>query len=42
MNKFFLLDTVLEKKLGADPSCSFREKRKNAPLIPKMRSQDLN
>jgi len=23
------------KKIGADPSCRFREKHKNAPLIPK-------
>jgi len=33
MNKCFLLNP--EKKIGTDPSCRFREKRKNTPLIPK-------
>jgi len=33
MNKCFLLNS--EKKFGTDPSCRFREKRKNLPLIPK-------
>jgi len=33
MNKYFLLNP--ETNFGADPSCHFREKRKNAPLIPK-------
>jgi len=33
MNKCFLLNT--EKKIGADSVCHFREKRKNAPLLPK-------
>jgi len=32
MNKCFLLNP--EKKIGADPSCHLREKRKNAPLNP--------
>jgi len=32
-NKRFLLNS--EKNYGADPSCRFREKCKNAPLIPK-------
>jgi len=33
MNKCFLLNP--EKKFDTDPSCRFREKRKNTPLIPK-------
>jgi len=33
MNKCFLLNP--EKKFRADPTCRFREKRKNAPLNPK-------
>jgi len=33
INKCFLLNP--EKKFGADPSCRFREKAKDAPLIPK-------
>jgi len=33
MNKCCLLNP--EKKFGTDPSCRFREKRTNAPLIPK-------
>jgi len=33
MNKCFLLNP--KKKFGTDPSCRFREKHKNAPLIPK-------
>jgi len=32
MNKCFLLNP--EKKFGTNPSCRFREKSKNAPLIP--------
>jgi len=31
--KCFILN--LEKKIGADSSCCFPEKRKSAPLIPK-------
>jgi len=33
MNKCFLINS--EKKFGIDPSFRFREKLKNAPLIPK-------
>jgi len=33
MNKCFHLNP--EKKFGVDPSSRLREKRKNAPLIPK-------
>jgi len=33
MNKCFFLNS--EKKIDADSFCRFREKRKNAPLIPK-------
>jgi len=33
VKKSFLLNP--EKNFGIDPSCRFREKRKNAPLIPK-------
>jgi len=33
INKCFLLNP--EKKIGANPSCHFQEKCKNAPLIPK-------
>jgi len=33
LNKCFHLKS--EKKISADPFCRFREKRKNAPLIPK-------
>jgi len=33
INKCFPLNS--EKKFGADPSCRFREKHKNTPLIQK-------
>jgi len=39
VNKCFFLNP--EKIFGVDPSCRFREKRKNAPLIPKCDVTDI-